>query len=795
MFVQQLSGWGIKMFNSYLIKFIFLMFLMQNVFAIEIEHGKENYVHKVPLNSANFYDEKIVMNFDTIERFIKKNYIKTSESSVNHERLNNFNFYNEKSVTNFEAIEEFIKKNYLKNPECSTFNTCSKINKVQLKDVGGNKIEVTYEIVARAATFVELPVLSGATMKSLSYTDGGALFSRRFGDKIVVKVKPGVNIIKTSNVVLPLVSSISLISSTEIGHIDWEMSGWESTEESQRLSAKVFNKVTAKLKEEAQDKGLEQEKQIEFDGAVFVEVERLIKINSNNITGKLFVKRSGRQELPYEVKVGISNREKVISSGTKSEQGIVTISFAPGETHKVIDTLWEGLDGFELKYGQKANENEIIQENWIIESHPRLQVSFNGLEPLNDAYLSNILPVEEGFSRAIFLPFSGDNLLVKVLSPKAKGGFFAAYDSVFITTELGEEKLIHKAQVNVRSSTAGIVTWRLEDGVQLSTVSSQPSGAVQSQFNNGLLQLDVPVGESVLNLVFEQKREGFKVKAPLIVFDAPVANLSWNVLANKSEWVVWVASNGLGPAVLVWGLLFVVVLLSFVFKRFFQAPFFPSTIGWVGLLAPLVTLSAFAVSVIVLFIVALEFKFRKFSKELPEKLEKIKYWNLYQFLLLGLAFASFNYFLSGVYQGLLGTPDMMVRSFDLSKGIFYFFMDKANKEFLDAYVVSIPLWWWRILILIWALWISKVLVGRMGGIWGLLCFGGLWHRAAGKTDKLDDFFENGHSGDKAVPCVDKELKSKNIAEEVPNVDEVGADKESPEADDIVDGDFSKKSKS
>lgn len=758
------------MFKS-LIKFVFFTFFAQNVFA-----------------------SNVVADANEISR---------KSAGIHRVQLNNSSTITPKNIADFEAIEEFVKKNYLTVDDCVKFNTCSKINKVEIKDVGNNQVEVVYEIVAKTSTVVELPLLAGTTMKSLSSIGGTPVLSRKIGSKVVIKLNPGLNTVKTVNSVLPSITSISLISSTEISHVNWEMKGWETTNESQRLTAKVFNKINLKSKETVDEKSLqEQEARVELDGAVFVEVTRLIKVNSNNISGQLFVTRSGRQDLPYEIKIGVLNREKVISSDVKYEKGFATISFAPGETYKVVETLWDSIDGFELKYGQKTDGNEIIQENWIIEAHPRVQVSFSGLEPLSDVYFSNVNPVEAGFSRANFFPFSGESLVVKILSPTAKKGFFAAYDSVFVTTELGDEKLVHKAQVKVRSSTAGTVTWRLEDGVELSTVSAQPFGAVQSQFNNGLLQLDVPVGESVLNLVFEQKREGFKVKSPLIIFDAPVANLSWNVLPNKSEWIVWVTSSGLSPAILVWGLLFVIIFLAVAFKKFFKAPFFPSTIGWVGLLAPLVTLSAFAVSIIVLFIVTLEFKFRKFSSVLPEKIEKMKYWNLYQFLLLGLAFASFNYFLSGVYQGLLGTPDMMVRSFEPSKGVFYFFVDKVDKGFFDAQVISIPLWWWRILILIWALWISRALVGRFGGIWGLLCLGGLWHKKTSKKVNKDDFFEEKkQSEDKSSEKVDRadviknSPPNSNASELRDGQSQLEGKSSTSGSDDIVDGDFSEKSKS
>ena len=89
--------------------------------------------------------------------------------------------------------------------------------------------------------------------------------------------------------------------------------------------------------------------------------------------------------------------------------------------------------------------------------------------------------------------------------------------------------------------------------------------------------------------------------------------------------------------------------------------------------------------------------------------------------------------LAGVYQGLLGMPDMMVRGGGSSAGRLVWYLDKAemsngSAHGLPAGAMLAPIWLWRAMMLSWALWIAAAVAKRLPSMWATLCLGGFWRK-------------------------------------------------------------------
>ena len=114
-----------------------------------------------------------------------------------------------------------------------------------------------------------------------------------------------------------------------------------------------------------------------------------------------------------------------------------------------------------------------------------------------------------------------------------------------------------------------------------------------------------------------------------------------------------------------------------------------------------------------------------------------KNWNGVQLALMALGSLSALVLLAGVYQGLLGEPDMMVRGNDSVAGRLVWYQDKTAlvgglSPGLSAGALLAPLWIWRAMMLAWALWIAAAVAQRLPAMWSALCLGGLWRKIAPK---------------------------------------------------------------
>ena len=102
---------------------------------------------------------------------------------------------------------------------------------------------------------------------------------------------------------------------------------------------------------------------------------------------------------------------------------------------------------------------------------------------------------------------------------------------------------------------------------------------------------------------------------------------------------------------------------------------------------------------------------------------------LFDLVQLGLALLTvlaLTQLFSAVQQGLLGTPQMQIAGNQSTAYQLNWYQDRIGSELPQAWVLSVPLWVYRTLMLVWALWLAFALLGWLR--WGWTCFSthGLW---------------------------------------------------------------------
>ena len=80
--------------------------------------------------------------------------------------------------------------------------------------------------------------------------------------------------------------------------------------------------------------------------------------------------------------------------------------------------------------------------------------------------------------------------------------------------------------------------------------------------------------------------------------------------------------------------------------------------------------------------------------------------------------------IAGVKTGLLGVPDMMVAGGGSSNREWIWYQDRQGKEYVSAGLVSLPMWIWKGLMLIWAFWIASRVIELGKQAWAAASCGG-----------------------------------------------------------------------
>jgi hypothetical protein len=112
-------------------------------------------------------------------------------------------------------------------------------------------------------------------------------------------------------------------------------------------------------------------------------------------------------------------------------------------------------------------------------------------------------------------------------------------------------------------------------------------------------------------------------------------------------------------------------------------------------------------------------------------------FNLGQIALAAWTFIALAILIYFVSRGLLGSPNMQIEGNGATAQLLSWFADRASPTLPSAWVISVPLWIYRGLMLLWALWLAFALLQWLK--WGWMCFttDGYW-RAREKSEKKEE---------------------------------------------------------
>jgi hypothetical protein len=193
-------------------------------------------------------------------------------------------------------------------------------------------------------------------------------------------------------------------------------------------------------------------------------------------------------------------------------------------------------------------------------------------------------------------------------------------------------------------------------------------------------------------------------RTPLVNLGAPNVNHHLNLHTSPERWSLLLGGPRLGPAVLFYGVLIVAVVIALALSRWRDLPL--SAWQWVLLSIGLTQVPAAYALIVVAWFIA----FAAREKYLP-KVEKPVRFNLAQIGLVGLSCAAATVMVYAISRGLLGVPDMAIAGNGSSATSLRWFQDSSAAVLPRAWVLSVPMWVYRVLMLAWALWIASATIG------------------------------------------------------------------------------------
>lgn len=432
----------------------------------------------------------------------------------------------------------------------------------------------------------------------------------------------------------------------------------------------------------------------------FVRVERTIHLGLKWFVSTRIIRLSPGNVIALDIP--LLPGEKVTTDGLNLKDNTIRINMGPQQSLFSFRSSIEPVDQFKLT----ASTTSFWTEIWFLDVSPIWHVETKGLPEINQTN-----PAGKRYPE--FRPYPGESLQLSINRPVGVPG---------PTMTINRSKLVINPGIRATESTLSF-SFNASRGMQ-HIITLPPDVDLQKTQINGIefpLQLNdrkltIPVkpGKQDVEIGW-RSAHGITTKTVTEAIDIGLSNVNTSIQMNvpASRWILLIGGPQIGPAVLFWGELLVIILIAILLGQVKITPL--STLQWLLLSLGLSQVPATVAAVVVAWLLLLGFR-----KERGHEVARIPIFNLMQVFLVLLTLTALGALFFAIQQGLLGHPDMQIGGNGSNGHTLRWYQDRSESLLPTAWVITVPLLAYRISMLLWALWLAIALLRWLR--WGWECF-------------------------------------------------------------------------
>jgi len=598
-----------------------------------------------------------------------------------------------------EALLNQYKERLLAKPDCAP--TCASSSRMLL-DVRGNVLRLRLSIEVSATTAVPLPGGAAQWLPERVQVDGNPArgLLRTEDGQLWLRLSPGAHDVSVEGA-LPSRESLQIALPMKPHHVAVSVAGWSLEGVHEDGLADDHLQLT-RVASEGNGKGAAL-----AAGSLppFVRVERtlLIGLNWQVSTRVVRVTPVGSAVV---LEVPLLRGESVTTPDVRTVQGKVLVNMAPDATEVSWQSVLEERSPVALVAPKAIGWAEV----WRLDLSPIWHATLEGV-PVVHGEASIRVPE--------WRPWPGETVNITLLRPAGSSGQTLTIDNSNYEVRPGLRATDATLSFALRSSRGGEHVLHLPESAALEsvTVNGTPQPLRQQGRN---VTLSVVPGLQNVQLTFRLPRGiSASFSAPPFDFGTKTVNATTSIRLSDARWVLFVHGPRLGPAVLFWSLLLVLVLVAFGLGQIRWVPL--RLYEWMLLAIGLSQIPLPAAALVIGWLVALGFR-RAYPAQRPYL------FDFGQVVLVGWTLTALVTLVYAVQQGLMGTPDMQIQGNGSSSELLQWFDDRTGPIPEQPYVFSVPMLAYRGVMLAWALWLAVSLLRWLR--WGWLSFSSeaLWKR-------------------------------------------------------------------
>lgn len=604
-----------------------------------------------------------------------------------------------------DALLQQLRERLTEAPKCSP--GCASLARVEVS-ARGDTVSAFEQIDAAERVAVPLPAADDATTLTAVRADGVVVadVARREDGTLWIALDRGVHRIQTDYAVSADRASLRFV--LRPGRVLFQGTAWKAAGlQADHLLTDTLN--LTRVRAQAAGKPAAGAQQF----PPYVRVRRDLSLGLD-WTVRTTVQRISPAQGGFTVQVPVLKGEHVQSPGVKVDNGAVAAAIGDGSDA----VSWSGqLDkGAGLTLKAPALEDRV--EVWHVVVSPIWHVAFAGVPVVGPAANND----SSDYRDFEFHPLPGETLTLTITRPAPVQGAVRAIDKVDLRSDTGQHAATHELNFWLRATQGGEQAITLPPGTDVLDVERNGQ-SLNLRPRNGRLSLPVSPGTQRFTVRFRtDDAVGLRTRTPSLSLGLPAANVTVGLNLPADRWLLATWGPTVGPAVLYWGELAVMILVAFALARSGRTGL--KFRHWLLLGLGFSTFSWTALLVVVAWLFAFDWRAR------AEQPKDDSLFDLSQVGLALLTLVALLCVISAIPQGLLGQPSMHVTGNASTAHALQWFSDRSNDGTLPiGSAVTLPMWVYKVLMLAWALWLANALIGWLRDAFAAWTRGGYWRAA------------------------------------------------------------------
>jgi hypothetical protein len=406
--------------------------------------------------------------------------------------------------------------------------------------------------------------------------------------------------------------------------------------------------------------------------------------------------------------------ENVLSANAVVKDGFIEARLGSHED----SFTWESELTVAPRIALATKSDDSWVERWHLVVSPVWNVVISGLAPTFEPGNPELVPV--------WRPWPGESVNLAISRPEAIAGATTTVSKGTHDIALGNRQRVSRLDLSLRCSLGEDFLVDLPADAEVTSLTHD-GRAIPVRKDGARLIIPLRPGEQAVSIAWKTNVPlGFHAAAGDVRLPVESANIDTLIHVPDDRWVLWTDGPLRGPAVRFWVVLVCALLAAWVLGRIARSPL--RSVEWMLLAIGLTQVPLPAALTVVGWLFFLAWR----GRDSFLNLRPLGY-NLLQIFLIGLTAITLGIFIAVVGAGLLGSPKMFIQGNGSSRTLLSWYQARCEPLLPRPGCLSVSIWWYRFLMLAWALWLAAALIRWLAWAWRQFSTGGCFRRMGKKS--------------------------------------------------------------